>query len=112
MIRQDVAFCGQRTLEVPYGELGKVEVNHCFCLMCVDSGIGTLLPGMGCDSAGATEISTRLQNRVKGREDSKQQLMAQSISQRTNAINQKIDMIEAFLSPQSEAVEQEAISDR
>ena len=112
MIREETALCGRRSLEAPYAELGEVEVNHFFCLVCLDTGIGTFLPGMGCDTRRSREIAETLERRKKGRGDLKQLRMAEEISIRTSTIDEKMGMIEDYMMQQSQVVGKETMSIR
>mmetsp|Transcript_23115 Transcript_23115/g.48148 ORF Transcript_23115/g.48148 Transcript_23115/m.48148 type:complete len:199 (-) Transcript_23115:69-665(-) len=107
--RQDVTVCGKRTLETRYSDIGDVEVSHCCCCVCVDaSGIGTLLPGTGCDSVRATEIAQLLKDRIPERRESRQGHMSETIVVRTLAIEDKFNSMESYFDhPQKTFLEQE-----
>jgi hypothetical protein len=96
-VRFDKAICGERISRRPYGELGSVENNFFCCFVCVDSNLGTIMSGWGCDSEKAKELANALKERMRSRGDTQQILLIEKILHKTNDINEKVDLLKKHL---------------
>ena len=96
-VRVDKGLCGQRVSRRPYGELGSVERNFFLCFVCVDSNLGTIMSGWGCDEKNSDQLVDALRERMEHRGDTLQIKLAEKILQKTNDINEKLDLLKKHL---------------
>jgi hypothetical protein len=93
--RHDRSVCGGRRSTRPYDQLGRILVSDCFCLVCVDSELGTILPGNGCDRDTCNIIAQTLRDRQQqgdGAAATSRWVNRQMVD-RTEALERKIDVI-------------------
>jgi hypothetical protein len=94
--RHDRSVCGGRRSTRPYDQLGRVVVSDCFCLVCVDSKLGTILPGNGCDRDTCNIIAQTLRDRQQQQGDgaaATSRWINRQMVDRTVALERKIDVI-------------------
>lgn len=112
VVRVDKALCGERISRRPYGELGSVERNFFCCFVCVDSNLGTILSGCGCNTKAANTLVEALKERMMNRGDTKQIQLNEKILQKTNEINEKVDLLKKHFDFDSIAPTTTSMDDR
>jgi hypothetical protein len=91
------SVCGWSEYQRTYAELGAVEKSLCCCFVCIDSSIGTIIPGWGCSTEAADAIAEELNSRVSARGDAAQLQASEETLQRIQAIESKLDTIMVHL---------------
>lgn len=88
--RYDRSICGARTSTRPYENVGRVEISNCFCLVCVDSELGTIMPGWGCDRNTADRVVKELRGR---QQQGKINQLSRQILERSTSIERKMEIL-------------------
>jgi hypothetical protein len=103
VIKTDKSACGWSESQRTYAELGAVEKSWCCFFVCIDSSIGTIIPGWGCNSEVADAIAEELNSRVSARGDATQLRRSEESFQRIQAMESRLDKILVHLAnaPQS-----------
>lgn len=100
-------LCGTHTSKRPYSELGSVDRGNCLCCVSVESAIGPISPGCGCDERRVDEIVFELKHRMEHRGDAAQMRQAELTLMRLEHVDAKLDAIMAQLKiPQSMEMEE------
>lgn len=105
VVREDLALCGSRITYRPYGELGTVEKSFCCWLVCLDSNVGTIIPGFGCDTESVYAIAGDLEERMTARGDTAQIQLNDRVEERAREIEEKMDLIVKHLTASPERME-------
>ena len=91
-IRKESTLCGKRSSHRPYSDLGSVETSMCLCFMCVDSNLGTIITGYGCDYDQSNEIVHELKARARDQQAA-QQLQSSQVDARLSVIEEKLSLV-------------------
>ena len=93
----------------PYAELGSVDRGSCLCCVSVESALGPISPGCGCDERRVDDIVLELKQRMRYRGDAAHVQQAELTLTRLEQVEAKLDVIMAHLSiPHSMAMEERA----
>lgn len=95
--KTEKSICGWSESQRTYAELGAVEKNWCCFFVCIDSSMGTIIPGWGCNSETADAIAQELNSRVSARGDATQLQRSEDIVQRIQAMESKLEKIRVHL---------------
>lgn len=95
--KTEKSVCGWSESQRTYAELGAVEKSWCCCFVCIDSSIGTIIPGWGCNSEVADAIAEELNSRVSARGGATQLERSEETLQRIQAMASKLDIIMVHL---------------
>ncbi|GKY96153.1 hypothetical protein MPSEU_000575300 [Mayamaea pseudoterrestris] len=91
--KTDDDLCGTHTSKRPYAELGSVDRGNCLCCVSVESALGAISPGCGCDERRVDEIVLELKHRMRQRGDAAQVRMAEATLDRLEQVDAKLDAI-------------------
>ncbi|GKY97547.1 hypothetical protein MPSEU_000712900 [Mayamaea pseudoterrestris] len=97
IVRSDESLCGKTVSYRPYSSIGMVQQGSCFCLQCVDSNLGPLMVGWGCDDEWTKETVTELKVRGDAYSDRNQIQLTDEVAHRTTRVFEKMQAIEQHL---------------
>lgn len=89
----DKAICGSRVSVRPYGALDVVAKNTFCCFVCLDSNLGTIMTGWGCDHDQIDLLVQSLKERIDQRGDITHTIVSDQIHEKTIAVNNKLDQV-------------------
>jgi hypothetical protein len=95
--RSDVGLCGKSVSYRPYSTIGSVQESSCLGFNCVDSNLGPLIVGWGCDEEWTKETAGDIKERCDAYSDRNYIQLADEIAARTRRVLDKMDVIERHL---------------
>ena len=104
VIREDVALCGKSISHRPYSAIGTVQQSNCLCLSCIDSNLGPLIAGWGCDEEWTNSTAQELKARADLFSDWNHIQMTNEIAVRTDLALAKMEAIERHLAMHPETM--------
>lgn len=98
LVRKDKAICGERMTQRSYKDLGTVEQSFFCCLVCVDTELGTIISGWGCEAKKSEILVEKLRKLVKEHpRDQKLSQLVNSMQLKTTEVVEKLELIEKFI---------------
>ena len=84
---------GEQKRSINYGELGAVDVGQCCCFYALNTNIGPIQPGFGCDEALVKEIYGALKEKCNLKGDIATRKTAEDSFEMTRQLNEKVDLL-------------------